>query len=60
MYVCEKGNWDAKEYVDKVFMKVQKSSDNAGGKPKRGFSLQHQTFFISALPCAQDFGITVN
>ena len=41
-------------------MKVQKTFDNAGGKPTRGFSLQHQTFFTSALPYAQDFGITVN
>ena len=36
---------------------VQKNSDNAGGKPTRGFSLQHETF--SALNYAQDFGATV-
>ena len=33
------------------------NSDNAGGKPTRGFSLQHETF--SALNYAQDFGATV-
>ena len=31
---------DANEGVDKVCIEVQKSSDNAGGKPIRGFSLQ--------------------
>ena len=36
---------------------VQKNSDNAGGKPTRGFSLQHETF--TALNYAQDFGATV-
>ena len=36
---------------------VQKTSDNAGGKHTRGFSLQHKTF--SALNYAQDFGTTV-
>ena len=36
---------------------VQKNSDNAGGKPIRGFSLQHETF--SALNYAQDFGAIV-
>lgn len=37
MYVCEKGNWDAKEDVDKVCIEIQKTSDNAGGKSTRGF-----------------------
>ena len=35
----------------------KKTSDNAGGKPTCGFSLQHNTF--SALNHAQDFGTTV-
>ena len=48
---------DAKEDVDKVCIKVQKTSDNAGEQPTRGFSLQHKTF--SALNYAQDFGTTV-
>ena len=48
---------DAKEDVDKVCIEVQKTSDNAGGKPTRNFSLQHKTF--SALNYAQDFGTTV-
>ena len=48
---------DAKEDVEKICIKVQKTSDNAGGKPTRGFSLQHKTF--SALNYAQDFEITV-
>ena len=47
----------AKEDVDKICIEVQKTSDNAGGKPTRGFSLQHKTF--SALNYAQDFGTTV-
>ena len=48
---------DTKEDVDKVCIKVQKTSDNAGGKPTRGFSLQHKTF--SALNYAQDLRTTV-
>ena len=44
---------DAKEDVDKICFEVQKTSDNAGGKPTRGFSLRHKTF--SALNYAQDF-----
>ena len=48
---------DAKEDVDKVCIDVQKTSDNAGGKPRRDFSLQHKTF--SALNYTQDFGTTV-
>ena len=51
---------DTKEDVDKVCIKVQKTSDNAGAtgeQPTRGFSLQHKTF--SALNYAQDFGTTV-
>ena len=48
---------DTKEDVDKVCIKVQKTSDNAGGKPTRGCSLQHKTF--SALNYAQDLRTTV-
>ena len=33
---------DANEDVDKVCIEGQKTSDNAGGKPTRGFSL-HST-----------------
>ena len=47
----------AKEDVDKVCIEVQKTSDNAGGKPTRDSSRQHKTF--SALNYAQDFGTTV-
>ena len=35
--------------VDKICIEVQKTSDNAGGKPTRGFSLQ-----FSALHYAQE------
>ena len=42
---------DEKEDVDKICFEVQKTFDNAGGKPTRGFSLQHRTF--SALKYAQ-------
>ena len=38
-------------------MEVQKTSDNTGGKPTRGFSPQHKTF--SALNYPQDFGTTM-
>ena len=48
---------DAKEDVDKVCIEVQKTFDNAGGKPTRDSSLQHITF--SALNYAQDLGTTV-
>ena len=48
---------DAKEDVDKVCIEVQKTSDNAGGKPIRDFSLQQKTF--SALNYARDFGATM-
>ena len=48
---------DAQEDVDKIYIEVKKTSDNAGGKPTCGFSLQHNTF--SALNYAQDFGTTV-
>ena len=44
--VC-KGNIegpDAKEDVDKVCFEVQKTSDRAGGKPTRDFSLQRKKF----------------
>ena len=42
---------DEQEDVDKICIEVQKTFDNAGGKPTRGFSLQHRTF--SALKYAQ-------
>ena len=48
---------DAKEDFDKICIEVQTTSDNAGGQPTWGFSLQHKTF--SALNYAQDFGTTV-
>ena len=48
---------DAEEDVDKIYIEVKKTSDNAGGKPTCGFSLQHNIF--SALNYAQDFGTTV-
>ena len=48
---------EAKEDVDKVCIKVQKTSDNAGENPTHGFSLQHKTF--SALNYPQDFGTPV-
>ena len=35
---------DAKVDVDKVCIEVQKTFDNAGGKPRRDFSLQNKTF----------------
>ena len=41
----------------KSVLGCKKTSDNAGGKPTRGFSLQHKIF--SALNYAQDFGTTV-
>ena len=37
--------------------RYKKTSDNAGGKPTRDFSLQHKIF--RALNYAQDFGTTV-
>ena len=37
---------DEKKDVDKICVEVQKTSDYAGGKPTRGFSLQHKTFNI--------------
>ena len=48
---------DAEEDVDKIYIEVKKTSDNAGGKATCGFSLPHNTF--SALNYAQDFGTTV-
>ena len=47
---------DAKEDFDKICIEVKTTSDNAGGQPTWGFSLQHKTF--SALNYAQDFGTT--
>ena len=41
----------------KTYIEVKKISDNVGGKPTCGFSLQHNTF--SALNYAQDFETTV-
>ena len=35
---------DAKVDVDKVCIELQKTSDNASGKPRRDFSLQNKTF----------------
>ena len=46
-YVCEKLKAtmrDAKEDVDKVCIDVRKTSENAGGKPTSGISLQPKTF----------------
>ena len=48
---------DAEEDVNKIYIEVKKTSNNSGGQPTRGFSLQHNTF--SALDYAQDFGTTV-
>ena len=48
---------DAKEDFDKICIEVQTTSDNAGGQPTWGFSLQHKTF--SGLNYAQDFATTV-
>ena len=47
---------DAEEDVDKIYIEVKKTSDNAGGKPTCGFPLKHNTF--SALNYAQDFETT--
>ena len=44
---------DAKVDVDKVCIEVQKTSDKAGGKPRRDFLVQSKTF--SALNQSQDF-----
>ena len=57
-YFCDKGNIDVREGgCRQICIKIQKTSDNAGGKPTRGFSLQHKTF--SALNYAQDFRTTL-
>ena len=42
---------DANEDVDKVCIEVQKTSDNAGGKPTRGFSLYYIHLEITGDPC---------
>ena len=56
--ISEKGNIGTRKRMSAKSVKsVQKTSDNAGGKHTRGFSLQHETF--SALNYAQDFGTTV-
>ena len=41
---------DEKEDVDKICIEVQKTSDNAGGKPARGFTLQHKNFCFELRP----------
>ena len=48
---------DAEEDVDKIYIEVKLTSDNASGKPTYGFSLRHNTF--SVLNYAQDYGTTV-
>ena len=58
-YVCEKDNiaGRGRGCRQNLYQGKKKISDNAGGKPTCGFSLQHKTF--SALSYAQDFGTTV-
>ena len=57
-YVCEKGNIAGRgRGCRQNLYRGKKTSDNAGGKPSCGFSLQHNTF--SALNYAQDFGTKV-
>ena len=57
-YVCEKGNIAGRgRGCRKNLYRGKKISDNVGGNPTCGFSLQHNTF--SALNYAQDFGTTV-
>ena len=57
-YVCEKGNIAGRRRgCRQNLYRGKKTSDNAGGKPTYGFSLQRDTF--SALNYAQDFGTTV-
>ena len=57
-YVCEKGYIAGpEEDVEKNVYRGKKTSDNVGGKPTCGFSLQHNTF--SALNYVQDFGTGV-
>ena len=41
---------DEKEDVDKICIEVQKTYDNAGGKPTHGFTLQHKTFCFELRP----------
>ena len=41
---------DEKEDVDKICIEVQKTSDNAGGKPARGFTLHHKNFCFELRP----------
>ena len=56
--VCEKGNIAGRGTgCRQNLYRGKKTSDNAGGKPTYGFSLQRDTF--SALNYAQDFGTTV-
>ena len=57
-YVCEKGNIAVRgRGCRQNLYRGKKTSDNAGGKPTYGLSLQHNT--SSALNYAQDFGTTV-
>ena len=58
-YVCEKGNiaGRGRGCRQNLYRGKKKTSDNAGGKPTYGFSLQRDTF--SALNYAKDFGTTV-
>ena len=56
--VCEKGNIAGRgRGCRQNLYRGKKTSENAGGKPTCGFSIQHNTF--SALNYAQDFGTTV-
>ena len=41
---------DEKEDVDKICIEVQKTSDNAGGKPARDFTLHHKNFCFELRP----------
>ena len=45
-YVCEKGNIRGRErgFLKILYRGTKKTSDNTGGKPTRGFSIQHKTF----------------
>ena len=45
-YVCEKGNINGREtgFLKILYRGPKKTSDNTGGKPTRGFSIQHKTF----------------
>ena len=54
----KKGNTGTRKRTStKSVSRYKKTSNNTGGKPTRGFSLQHKT--VSALNYAQDFGTTM-